>query len=207
MRMQDFLQSRLQVAGVYEFKFLRGDFWPSFLGIRWPSWALCCHTIVSLALAIAKLSGVSVMTGVTLVTHCPRADNTRTSAKYRKKDLDTKWILLLENEPVTRLQLLLSSRSLCVFKLSNNLNLLWKDWITGLILLDIMWQYPADFWSDPTYGLTPGPIGWWGPGHAGDTWTRAKGRCPVSGGWHGDMLHVITQVWLEWPASIQPRHL
>ena len=97
-----------------------------------------------------SLSGVSVMTGVTLVTHCPRADNTRTSAKYRKKDLDTKWILLLENEPVTRLQLLLSSRSLCVFKLSNNLNLLWKDWITGLILLDIMWQYPADFWSDPT---------------------------------------------------------
>ena len=54
-------------------------------------------------------------------------------AKYRKKDLlDTKWILLLlENEPVTRLQLLLSFRSPCVFKLWNNLNLLWKDWITG----------------------------------------------------------------------------
>ena len=53
-------------------------------------------------------------------------------AKYRKKDLDTKWILLLlENEPVTRLQLLLSFRSPCVFKLWNNLNLLWKDWITA----------------------------------------------------------------------------
>ena len=104
-------------------------------------------------------------------------------AKYRKKDLDTKWILLLENEPVTRLQLLLSSRSLCVFKLSNNLNLLGKDWITGLILLDIIWQYPADFWSDQTgWGtslhvqsrvmrwpvVTPGTLG---PGPRGGVWS------------------------------------
>ena len=64
--MQDcWLQSRLlQVAGVYEFKFLRGDLCcPSFLGIRCQmalEWSrVCCHTIVSLALGKAKLSLVS----------------------------------------------------------------------------------------------------------------------------------------------------
>ena len=135
-------------------------------------------------------------------------------AKYRKKDLDTKWILLLENEPVTRLQLLLSSRSLCVFKLSNNLNLLGKIELPGwsyLTSFDNIQQI-SDLTKQAEAHHSMSRAGWWG-----DQWSRrghldpGQGGCLVSRGWHGDMLHVITQprthVWLEWPASIQPRHL
>ena len=116
-------------------------------------------------------------------------------AKYRKKDLDTKWILLLlENEPVTRLQLLLSFRSPCVFKLWNNLNLLWKDWITAHLTwhhLTISSRFLS--WPNKRSSAYRGRVhhslylsrGDEMLGDSGHTWSLAKAMCSVSWGWHG----------------------
>ena len=184
-------------AGVYEFKFLRGDLCPSFSEsdgrVELRVVTQLSHWHLALPSSLWCLRNDRSNIGNTLSWGWQYPHPEPELAKYRKKDLDTKWILLLENEPVTRLQLLLSFRSPCVFKLWNNLNLLWKDWITGLISLDIIWQYPADFWPN-TRGsayragfhhslyLSRGDEM---PGDSGHTWSLAKEMCSVSWGWHG----------------------
>ena len=223
------LQSRLlQVAGVYEFKFLRGDLCcPSFLGIRCQM-ALCVvtqlsHWHLAMPSSLWCLRNDRSNIGNTLSWGWQYPHPEQELAKYRKKDLDTKWILLLlENEPVTRLQLLLSFRSPCVFKLWNNLNLLWKDWITA----HLTWHHltiSSRFLSWPNKRSSAYRAGVHHSlylsrgdemlGDSGHTWSLAIGQGDVLGQlrltW--DMLHVITQhrthVWLEWSASTQPRHV